>query len=576
GEHNAVFSAFGDYDSDKFTDVFVVSENGKSLKALRGQKATPFLFEENQWSCDLTDPKLFIVGVILGDFRGKASMDIVLVTRDELGNEQRFALYLIHGNKSNLNCSHLKEKPFAIVKHHPLSLDINGDMIVDLFAEAADDSKRYFWLGQTDGHFRQIEFGSDLNNPIKNPNSNAFIDLNSDSIPDLFISGEHYLEYWFSPSQNSSNSTSLKIQFPETKYKTFKHGESSFFDIDSDGTIDHLMPACDDHKCLLLVWRTPSWVMIAELFQNFDNSSAPLLFVTERKFGPFVFPLKLRHADVDGDGFPDLIALMTSLRLQRPLVVILQNVFSSNSFGRTFVPRWNIRPDLTENNHAVVATFFDLKEDGRPDVLIAYKNDEKDTRFKIASDFNTQMTDACFLKVLVTSGLCYGHCPPEQSSPMDPASNTIPYGTNQAGPLIIYESVDTEGYKRRGAAGQLSQSADFSLQMPYTIFGLGQQPNFVDNLTASIPSGTQAPRYQSWPQIIPDSQVVVIPYPPNDPRQWRHKLFITPSDIVISTLITLTSICCLLVLIIAVLHRKEVLEDLAEHEEYKRHWPECK
>ena len=37
------------------------------------------------------------------------------------------------------------------------------------------------------------------------------------------------------------------------------------------------------------------------------------------------------------------------------------------------------------------------------------------------------------------------------------------------------------------SAGQLSQSAHFSLQLPYTIFGLGLTPNFVDKLDVGIP-----------------------------------------------------------------------------------------
>jgi len=114
--------------------------------------------------------------------------------------------------------------------------------------------------------------------------------------------------------------------------------------------------------------------------------------------------------------------------------------------------------------------------------------------------------------------------------------------------------------------------------MPYAIFGLGSLPNFVDELNATIPNRDHAPvkRYRTWTQIVPDAQVVLIPHPPDEPDQWRRKLFLTPSDIVLSTLITLASICCLLVLIIAVLHRKEILEDLAEHEEYKRHWPDSR
>jgi len=36
--------------------------------------------------------------------------------------------------------------------------------------------------------------------------------------------------------------------------------------------------------------------------------------------------------------------------------------------------------------------------------------------------------------------------------------------------------------------GQLSQSAHFALQLPYVMFGLGQTPNFVEEVGAGIPN----------------------------------------------------------------------------------------
>ena len=41
------------------------------------------------------------------------------------------------------------------------------------------------------------------------------------------------------------------------------------------------------------------------------------------------------------------------------------------------------------------------------------------------------------------------------------------------------------------AASQLSQSAYLPLQLPYTVFGLGQTPNFIDKLQVGIPKNSQ-------------------------------------------------------------------------------------
>jgi hypothetical protein len=76
----------------------------------------------------------------------------------------------------------------------------------------------------------------------------------------------------------------------------------------------------------------------------------------------------------------------------------------------------------------------------------------------------------------------------------------------------------------QSAGAQLTQTAHFALQLPYTIFGLGMAPNFVDYLWVNISGKTH-----SWPQIIPNSQLYIIPYPPDQPDSWAAKISIFPS-----------------------------------------------
>ncbi|KAL8194925.1 UNVERIFIED_CONTAM: T-cell immunomodulatory protein [Gekko kuhli] len=71
------------------------------------------------------------------------------------------------------------------------------------------------------------------------------------------------------------------------------------------------------------------------------------------------------------------------------------------------------------------------------------------------------------------------------------------------------------------AAGQLSQSAHFALQLPYNVLGLGRSANFLDHLYVGIPCppGAKTIRKQEWTAIIPNSQLIVIPYPQDTPRR---------------------------------------------------------
>jgi integrin alpha FG-GAP repeat containing protein 1 len=403
------------------------------------------------------------------------------------------------------------------------------------------------------------------------PHSNAFINLdhyNSDLTADIFISGAQTMEYWHNDKGFGKLEMVLHC-YPPNKYKHL--GQSAFVDINTDGLIDHILAVCsnefnsNDNECKdpqILGYHLDDkqWIPISDI--NIGNQSA-LTFAEVSVFGQKL-PITLRHGDIDGDGYSDLITVMKDNKNQLKAVV-LKNTKADNKLNRKFVVDWTSDKALGTEVNVEIAAFVDLFEDGKIDILMTTK--DKSGKRSVEAVLNTEMVAACFLKVLVTSGLCYGsNCP----------RGNIPYGTNQAGPFVCYQLQDLDGNMQTGCAGQLSQSSHFALQMPYSVFGLGETPNFVETLSASIPSGAMKPRDAKWTQIVPDAQVVLIPFPPNDTSSWVSKLFYTPSNIVFSTLITLASICCILVLIIGILHRKELLEDLAEHEEYKRHWPESR
>ena len=153
----------------------------------------------------------------------------------------------------------------------------------------------------------------------------------------------------------------------------------------------------------------------------------------------------------------------------------------------------------------------------------------------------------------------------------------VPYGTNSPGSMVCYQMVNSNNGAMKSCGGQMIQSADFAMQMPYTIFGLGLYANYIEKLSATVPSGsTLTLLRKTVEQIVPDSQIVFIPNPLADPSGWKVQLFLTPSDIIYKTLYTLSGICIVLVFIIGILHRKEMLEDVKEQAEFKKQWPEIR
>jgi integrin alpha FG-GAP repeat containing protein 1 len=127
------------------------------------------------------------------------------------------------------------------------------------------------------------------------------------------------------------------------------------------------------------------------------------------------------------------------------------------------------------------------------------------------------------------------------------------------GPSIDYYTTTQEGTKMHGASAQLPQSAYFSLHLPYTIFGLGRTPNFVDSVVVGL-----ANHSRTWQQLIPNSQIIVIPWPTDEPQNWKAQLFVTPSKIILKSVFALGGVCLVILFIILGLHIKERKEDKVE------------
>ena len=98
------------------------------------------------------------------------------------------------------------------------------------------------------------------------------------------------------------------------------------------------------------------------------------------------------------------------------------------------------------------------------------------------------------------SGQCYHDCPQGQIE--------VPYGTNFPGQTVCYRTQRPgleEGFGQiESCAPQLTQSAHTALQLPYTIFGLGLAPNFLDYMFVNVTNATDHSRGHTWSQVRPD------------------------------------------------------------------------
>ncbi|KAL7406675.1 hypothetical protein ABVT39_024418 [Epinephelus coioides] len=534
-------AAFGDFYADKQTDIFIIREQSELVIFLADSK-TPYFKPKINLTKDIFPSETVITGVVPGDYDGDSQMDVLLTT--QIQRSSVTTVFIFWGNNQTLDKSGWLRlnKTFT---DQPLVMDFNGDMVPDIFGVTNSPMTEVCYLTT-----RIPDWRTALSSSVKmrTPHSNAFIDLNKDFTADLFLTTETTdgpkFETWISKDGNFTRVENIMLADPPAKTV----GQSSFVDFDGDGYQDHLLPVCLDVACqssaiYLAKSGSKEWVTV---LSDFKWKETVWSFVP----GNPNQPLALHFGDYNLDGFPDALVVLRNTSGSGQRAFLLENVPCNNpschSVGRMFHIHWD-QSDLGAIQNAIMATFFDIYEDGILDMLVLSKAEGKNDLIIHALKNNFE-ADAYFVKVMVLSGL---------------SDDVKPFGVNQPGPYVMYTTTDSNGYLKNASAGQLSQSAHFSLQLPYTVLGLGRSANFLDHLFVGIPRqpGETEIRKQEWTAIIPNSQLIVIPFPHNKPRSWSAKLYLTPSNSVLLTAIALIGVCIFILVIIGILHWQEKKAD---------------
>ncbi|XP_075237888.1 T-cell immunomodulatory protein isoform X2 [Lycorma delicatula] len=549
-------AAFGDFDSDKFTDLFVLRDNASTVEILLGDDTEPLLRQSDGLKCTFNNSQK-ITSVVPGDFNGDAFMDILVTVRDKTDDQDHSinSVFILWGNGSKVNCS--VSQPLFKMIGQPLAVDWNQDMIVDLFGLNLDN-KRGFWIlnkNRTISRFENMILPNHMKEftELKIPHSHAFLDLNHDSYGDLYLTTIYgNAEVWLYNVSQKNFIFSEIIELPPGVEIDKKHyiGQTVFQDMALEGKLDQLIPVCFDSTCK----NSTIYLRSKEHWHNIKVQFNDWHFVHPENKDDSQFFLKtltLRAGDFNMDGFPDLLATLVCNGVYR--THLLENVECNSGcdgFPRTFRVQDVLSP---YNNNTVLGVFYDFLQDGVLDIILVHDKPKR----RVSAFRNSLDYDANFVKVMVLTGLTNDKQPAVFHTPLGKKQRI--YGTNLPGPTILYHTTTQEGNPRSAISTQLPQSAYFSLNLPYTIFGLGRTPNFVDELIVGAYG-----HYRVWTQLIPNSQMVVIPSPTYDPTQWKVQLFVTPSKLILQSVFALLGTCALISLIIGALYWKERKEDHKE------------
>lgn len=124
------------------------------------------------------------------------------------------------------------------------------------------------------------------------------------------------------------------------------------------------------------------------------------------------------------------------------------------------------------------------------------------------------------------------------------------------------------GPPKRSVQCQLPQSSHRVFHSPFVLFGLGRSPNFVDEVVLGSPRWPNELNNQrhSLKQIVPNSRIVVVP-PEREGTFWQVRLYLTPSQLIIQSLLVQISVCFVLSCLAIGLHLKEQQADKRERQQ---------
>ncbi|KOC62579.1 T-cell immunomodulatory protein [Habropoda laboriosa] len=557
-------AAFGDFNSDELTDVFMLRENGTTVEIFLAAEQEPLLRPSSDLSCTF---RRTVVGIVPGDFDGDVFMDVLVITFDR-ENQLSYG-YILWGGNGRLNCTN-EDPPLIKMRGQPLALDYNQDMIIDLFGLDVEYRRTFWVFDQSRGTPKSVPMNTSRelgpHPPISQPHSNAYLDLNNDFLADLVVTMSKSFEIWLGISNGFEFQESIPFPYGITLEENFSGviGQTLYLDVELTGKMDLLLPLCFDDACTnsTIMMYSDNWYNLQVNFRDGDN----VLWGFVKPDGQrYTDTITLRGGDFNMDGYPDLLATLKSTNGKQKRSYLLENVACDScvNFTRKFEVKWQALNPF--HNETAMAVFYDFYQDGILDVILV-EVDKSSNTYRTAAFKNSLDYDANFVKVMVLTGRNNSMYP---ISPGSLGKKKRTYGTNLPGPSIAYRTTTQDGSPRNAIAAQLPQSAHFSLNLPYTTFGLGRTPNFVDALTIGV-----AGRSREWPQIIPNSQMVVIPNPILEPSRWKAQLFVTPSKLILLSAAALTGTCGLISLIIVALYWKERREDKIEklQEAYRFHF----
>jgi len=586
--------AYGDFNSDKFTDVFILDSSLQKLSVYLWQTNSTTFEHQKSADIDVSGDSLYIVNVIPNDFNYDGKLDVLIMASKEKTNKpnKELIMRLYLGNQKSFD--KYIDVPSSM-NIQPTLVDFYGNMRPNLLGYPFNPNSSYnlhVWkFNNTSVSTEPVTLKDETTGKelckISLPHSNAFIDLDGDCLSDLFVTCEDgTYEIW-------KNTVDKGFVFSKSGKLPDNTGPISFADMDGDGTIDmvfyewvttgsawskkkvwnlHIVynkqiPLCS--KTVVKNCRSVHDLCSADNKYDFDFDlngdghvkipiKAPIEY--DNLYDKANIPIPIRIGDINMDGYPDIILSISETT--KP-IEIYESVPCHTKIGCNENATKANRRTLLYSEHSKVlnrrqnirsAAFMDIEENGTVDILLF---GEQDTAKRIYTVVNNLHNDAFFMKTITLNGACPSICSKDQKY--------SPFGVNYIGSTYKFTVIDLVGQKRANQVAQLSQSNYNALQTPYCLFGLGRTNSYMEELFVGVSRRTQK-HYNIYSGMIPNSQLIIIPYQQEngDPSSWELKQYINPSEYVPYVFISLVCTIVILIIITLLLQFLEKREDELE------------
>ncbi|XP_065179646.1 T-cell immunomodulatory protein-like isoform X1 [Sycon ciliatum] len=550
-------AAVADINGDHFADLLVVE----------GSDCTVLVWNDGHFAKMVTVHSTGTIHSVLpADYDGDGKVDVLICTQSQQAvkeegfyGETMYSLHVHWGTNMTGSPKLVAESALA----PPALLDVNLDLLPDIVIPMAGQVIVY--CSSTRHSFEDCS--SQLATSTDHPVDRTPALIYSDDTP--VISSLSYNDSTNSILLSAWQATEIKQWMPITDSSNFLPaaeislvGMETWQDMDLDGSLDLLVPVCWDAAChnssiLILFTHGESPFSAASMRMTSVNlwMMSPSLRLDSSTLLPGPESLLLpgiRCGDLDLDGFVDGVIVGVDMNNQKHTVFLHNEDCSShcgNGVTRTLVPQV-----LDIGGHdAFVASFFDFKGDGIPDFLLSTRN-ASNSSVGILQQSNVERN--AFVKVVVTSCVSTNTC---VSWP----------GTAVVGTRVSYSMAQQRlNDVTSSNLPLLSQVGTMTLQMPSVIVGLGRPITYVRSMSVALPSfpGQQSLSHQ-WPAIIPNSKVLIVANPTDQPTKWEARLLLNAGQAVWQTALVFTCTCIVLALAFIFLHRREQKEDELERKE---------